>query len=90
MLGACAVRIYMNAGGADGVADRLSEELGFIDSINDNSRRKLVDAAEISGPAYKDLQIVFGVGAKPARVSKDFAWRNAELSRRMNLPRSQP
>jgi type IV secretion system protein VirD4 len=89
MLGACAVRIYMNAGGADGLADRLSEELGFIDSINDNSRRKLVDATELSGPAYKDLQIVFGVGAKPARVSKDFAWRNAELSRRMKLPRSQ-
>jgi type IV secretion system protein VirD4 len=85
MLGACAVRIYMNPSGADGLADRLSEELGYIDSINDNSRRLLVDAVELSGPAYRDLQLVFGVGSKPAKVRKVYAWQQPELARRMSL-----
>jgi type IV secretion system protein VirD4 len=86
MLGSCAVRIFMNPGGADGLAERLSEELGYVDSVNDNSRRRLVEASELSGPAYQDLQIVFAGGAKPAKVTKDFAYKDAELTRRMSVP----
>jgi type IV secretion system protein VirD4 len=85
MLGSCAVRIYMNPSGADGQAERLSEELGYVDSLNDNSRRRMVDAAELAGPSYKDRQIVVAMGTKPAAVRKDFAIASAELSRRMNL-----
>ncbi len=84
MLGSCAVRIYMNPSGADGLAERLSEELGYIESVNDNSRRRLVEAAELGGPTYRDLQIVIASGAKPARVNKDFAFRSAELASRMS------
>lgn len=83
MLGSCAVRIYMNPTGADGLAERLSEELGYVDSINDNSRRRLVEAAELAGPAYRDRQIVIASGARPAIVSKDLAYRSAELVARM-------
>jgi type IV secretion system protein VirD4 len=84
MLGSCAVRIYMNPSGADGLAERLSAELGDVDSLLDNSRKRLVDAAELAGPVYMDQQIVLGMGAKPVVVSKDFAWRNPELARRMS------
>lgn len=84
MLGSCAVRIYMNPSGADGLADRLSEELGYVESINDNSRRRLVEAAELSGPTYRDRQIVIASGARPAIVAKDFAYRSAELVARMS------
>jgi len=85
MLGSCAVRIFMNPSGADGLAERLSEELGNVDSLNDNSRRRLVEAAELAGPSYRDSQIVLAMGTKPAIVRKDFAYANPELSRRMNL-----
>ena len=85
MLGSCAVRIFMNPSGADGLAERLSEELGYVDSINDNSRRRMVEAADLAGPSYKDRQIVVAMGTKPAALRKNFAFANAELNRRMNL-----
>jgi type IV secretion system protein VirD4 len=86
MLGSCAVRIFMNPSGADGLAERLSEELGYVDSLNDNSRRRMTEAAELAGPAYKDRQIVLARGTKPAVVRKDFAYAIPELNRRLNLP----
>lgn len=85
MLGSCAVRIFMNPSGADGLAERLSEELGYVDSINDNSRRRMVEAADLAGPSYKDRQIVVAMGTKPAALRKEFAYANAELKRRMAL-----
>jgi type IV secretion system protein VirD4 len=85
MLSSCAVRIFMNPTSADGLADRISDELGFTDSINDNSRRKLVEAAELAGPKYSDVQIVLTSGGKPASARKDFAYNDPELSRRMAL-----
>ncbi len=89
MLGSCAVRIFMNPSGADGQAERLSEELGYVDSVNDNSRRRMVEAADLAGPAYKDRQIVVAMGTKPAAVRKDFAFANPEFSRRMNLEQAR-
>jgi type IV secretion system protein VirD4 len=85
MLGACAVRIYMNPGGADGLAEKLSEELGYIDSISDNSRRRLVEASTLAGPDYRDLQIVFASGGHPATATKHFAYNDPELSQRMAM-----
>jgi type IV secretion system protein VirD4 len=85
MLSSCAVRTFMNPGGADGLADRISDELGHTESINDNSRRKLVEAVELAGPQYADLQIVLSNGGKPATVTKDFAYLNQELNERMSL-----
>jgi type IV secretion system protein VirD4 len=84
MLGSCAVRIFMNPSGADGLAEKISEELGYVESLNDNSRRRLVEASDLAGPTYRDRQIVIANGAKPVIVSKDFAYRSAELTARMN------
>jgi type IV secretion system protein VirD4 len=86
MVGSCAVRIYMNPSGADGLAEKLSEELGYVDSLHDNSRRRLVEAADLAGPTYKDQQIVIGLGAKPAVINKEFAFHNAVLDQRMRTP----
>ncbi|MET0559722.1 MAG: type IV secretory system conjugative DNA transfer family protein [Solirubrobacterales bacterium] len=85
LLGSCAVRVFMNPGGADGLAEQISEELGYVDSVNDGTRRRLVEAAELSGPGYQDLEIVFSTGGKPAKVKKDFAYRNPELAQRMEM-----
>jgi type IV secretion system protein VirD4 len=90
MLGSCAVRVFMNPSGADGLAEKLSEELGYVDSVHDNSRKRLVEAAELAGPKFKDSQIVMGLGTKPAVVGKDFAWRHPELNRRMTIPAPHP
>ncbi len=87
MLGACAVRIYMNPSGADGLADRLSEELGYTESVNDNTRRKLVEPADLAGPKYSDLQLVLTNGGKPATVRKSFAYDDPVLNLRMALER---
>lgn len=85
MLGSCAVRIFMNPSGADGLAEKISEELGYVESVNDNSRRRLLEATELTGPAYEHLQIVLARGSKPASVTKNYAWKNDELKRRMDL-----
>ena len=84
MLGSCAVRIFMNPTGADGLAEKISEELGYVESLNDNSRRRLVEAADLAGPTYRDRQIVIASGAKPVILSKDFAYQSTELVSRMN------
>ncbi len=85
MLGSCAVRIYMNPSGADGLAERLSEELGYVDSLNDNSRRRLVEAAELAGPAYNNQQLVLSMGTRPAAVQKSFAYSIPQFAERMSL-----
>jgi type IV secretion system protein VirD4 len=90
MLSSCAVRIFMNPSGADGLAEKVSEELGYVDSMSDNSRRRLVEASDLAGPTYRDRQIVIATGSKPAIVSKDFAYKSPELAARMNAPASQP
>ncbi len=82
MLGSCAVRIFMNPTGADGLAERLSDEIGFVDAL-DGSRKKLVEASELAGPNYREQQIVLGLATRPAKVSKDYAWRNEGLKARM-------
>ena len=85
MLSSCAVRIFMNLSGADGMAEKISEELGYVESMNDNSRRRLVEAADLAGPNYRDRQVVIASGAKPVVVSKDFAYQNAEFTQRMAM-----
>lgn len=86
MLGSCAVRIYMNPSGADGLAEKVSEELGYVESLNDGTRKRLVEAAELAGPGYRDRQIVIASGGRPVVVSKDFAYQSGELAARMAMP----
>lgn len=83
MMGSCAVRIFMNPSGADGLAEKLSEELGYVDSLADGSRRRLVEAAELAGPKFGDQQLVLALKTKPIRVAKCFAFQDPVLKERM-------
>jgi type IV secretion system protein VirD4 len=83
MIGQCRARIYMNPSGADGTAEKVSEELGYRESILDGTRQRLVEATELAGPAWRDYQIVLAGGSKPAKVRKTFAHRDPELQQRM-------
>ena len=75
----------MNPSAADGLAEKLSESLGYRESALDSSRQRLVEAAELTGPAYRDFQIVIGASSKPAKVGKSFAWQDPELKSRMGI-----
>ena len=86
MMSSCAVRIYMNPSGADGLAERVSDELGYVESLHDGTRRRLVEPTELAGPDYAHRQIVIANGARPVVVSKDFAYQSPELAARMAIP----
>jgi type IV secretion system protein VirD4 len=83
MIATCAVRAFINPSGADGTVEKISEELSYMDSLHDNSRRRLVESADLAGPAYRDGQIVIASGAKPVILSKDFTYKDPELEARM-------
>jgi type IV secretion system protein VirD4 len=83
MVGSCALRMYMNPSLHDGTAQKISEDIGFQESILDNSRQKLVEAADLAGPQYKDFVIVMATGFKPFRLRKRFAYADQEIQKRM-------
>jgi len=83
MIGSCAVRIFMNPGGADGLTEKLSDELGYRESALDGSRQRLVEAADLAGPSYREYQIVMGSGAKPAKVRKAYAFADTQIASRI-------
>lgn len=90
MIGSCAVRIYMNASGADGLAEKLSEEIGSVDSFTDGQKKRLVEASDLAGPNYRDYQVVFGLNARPAKVRKDYAWKDETIKSRMGVLELEP
>lgn len=83
MVGSCAVRIFMNPSAHDGLAEKLSEELGYREAALDGSRQKIVEPAELAGPAYRDYQLVMAASCKPAKVMKAFAWQDPDITQRM-------
>lgn len=83
MVGSCAVRIFMNPSAHDGLAEKLSQELGFRESAIDGTRQRLVEAADLAGADYRDYQIVIAASAKPAKIKKAFAWEDPAISARM-------
>jgi type IV secretion system protein VirD4 len=80
MVGGCDVRIFMNPRGTDGMAEIVSAQLGYVE---DGSRKRLVEAADLAGPGYRDWQIVIPYPGKPAIVRKDFAYQNPDFEARM-------
>lgn len=90
MISSCAVRIYLNPSGADGLAEKLSKELGSVTNLNDGTQQALVPANELAGPKWADKQLVLASGTRPARIRKNFAFLNAQLKSRMGALRSAP
>ncbi len=93
MIGACAVRTFMNPSLQDGTAKALSEQIGLREGEQHGGKgyaiteanKYIVDANDLAGPGFKEVQIVMGVGSKPARVIKMYAHKDPELKKRMAL-----
>jgi type IV secretion system protein VirD4 len=83
MLSNCFVRIYMNPSAHDGTAKRISDELGYTESILDGTRLPMVEPTQLTGPEYKDWQIVFSRNSHPAKLRKLFAYQDKKMSEKM-------
>ena len=79
MISSCAVRVYLNPSGADGMAEKLSKELGNVTNMADGTQQPLVPANELAGPKWADKQLVLALGTRPGRIRKNFAHRNEQL-----------
>lgn len=92
MMGSCAVRTFMNPSLQDGTAKMLAEQIGHKkgeehggkDKVASTHQELVVDPSQLAGADFKDLQIVMGVGSKPAKVRKQFAYANPALVEKMN------
>jgi type IV secretory pathway TraG/TraD family ATPase VirD4 len=92
MMGSCAVRTFMNPSMQDGTAKMLAEQIGMRsgeehggkDGKDPISRADtlVVEATSLAGLEFKELQVVMGVGSKPAKVRKIRAM-NPTLQARM-------
>jgi type IV secretory pathway TraG/TraD family ATPase VirD4 len=90
MMGSCAVRTFMNPSLQDGTAKMIAEQIGMRSGEEHGGKEgKLKEAAliveptELAGPEFKELQIVMGVGGKPAKVRKRYAHADAAVHSRM-------
>jgi type IV secretion system protein VirD4 len=84
MIGNCAVTMYMNPSLADGTAQKLSEDIGFRESIVDGQRVKIVEPNVLAGEQFKDKVIVWARGmGRPASLQKNFAYLDSTLQSRM-------
>ncbi len=82
MIGACALRMFMNPSLHDGTAQKLSDDIGLQEGVLDSQRQKIVEAPDLAGPDYKDHVIVMASGFKPFRLRKNFVFQNPELKAR--------
>jgi type IV secretion system protein VirD4 len=90
MMGSCAVRTFMNPSLQDGTAKMVAEQIGFRSGEEHGGKDKAGDSeklvvapTQLAGADFKEMQIVFGVGSKPARVRKLFAHKDPTLVARM-------
>jgi type IV secretion system protein VirD4 len=87
MIGGCAIRMFMNPSLHDETAQKVSDDIGFQESVIDGTRVKIVEPNVLSGPDYKDLVIVMAASARAARLRKYFAYADDALKARMGTLR---
>lgn len=73
MLGQCGLRAFMNPSLQDGTAQKVSDDIGYYESILDRSRQKVVEPQMLSGPRFRDWQVIFTQGNKPLLARKVLA-----------------
>jgi type IV secretion system protein VirD4 len=86
MIGSCIMRIYMNPSSHGGTAKRLSEELGFTESIIDGSRQPMMEASAMTGPKFANYQLAFARNTKPTRLEKGFDFNEPVIAERLGKP----
>lgn len=82
MVANCALRLFLNPSLADGTAQKISDDMGFRDSIIDGTRVKRVEPDVLAGADFADKVIVMQSRGAPAQLRKHLAYRNPELMRR--------
>ena len=80
MMGSCAVRTFMNPSLQDGTAKMIAEQIGMRSGEEHGGKQGelkqdalVVEATQLAGAEFKELQVVMGVGSKPAKVRKKYA-----------------
>jgi type IV secretion system protein VirD4 len=82
MIGGCAIRMFMNPSLHDETAQKVSDDIGFQESVIDGTRVKVVEPNVLAGSDYKDLVIVMASNARAARLKKYFAYADDGLMAR--------
>ena len=85
-LSRCALQIYMNPQHIDGTTEYLSQSLGTRESILDGQTVRMVEPGELAGPEFLDQMIVMGQGIRPVKLAKQWAWKNPEMLKWMEIP----
>lgn len=85
MIGGCAIRMFMNPSLHDETAQKVSDDIGFQESVIDGTRVKVVEPNVLAGPDYKDVVIVMAANARAARLRKHFAYADEGLRARMGV-----
>lgn len=70
MMENCDVRMYMNPPSA--IADRIARAFGKADNVLDNSKRPVIETADIMGPAHRDSIFTLGANETPLVLRKKF------------------
>jgi len=96
MMGSCAVRTFMNPSLQDGTAKMLAEQIGMRSGEEHGGKQAttaagsqlkqdalVVEPTQLAGAEFKELQIVMGVGSKPAKVRKQYAHADPAIRSRM-------
>ncbi len=73
MLGQCGLRAFMNPSLQDGTAQKISDDIGYYESVLDRSRQKVIEPQMLSGPRFRDWQVIFTQGNKPLLAKKVLA-----------------
>ena len=76
----------MNPGMQDDLAQDISEQFGFRESVVDGTRVKVVEPTTLAGPDFKDKVIVMATSATPGVLEKRPAYANETLAARMAIP----
>jgi type IV secretion system protein VirD4 len=89
MMGSCAVRTFMNPSLQDGTAKMIAEQIGMRSGEEHGGKQGdlkenalVVEPPQLAGAEFKELQIVMGVGSKPAKVRKKYAHADPVLEAR--------
>ncbi|NDV28058.1 type IV secretory system conjugative DNA transfer family protein [Desulfovibrio sp. JC010] len=69
----CDVHIYMTP--APNTAERLSRQLGVVESIADGQQKPLVTPQELTGEEFSDKALVLTKGCKPMKLEKVMAYQ---------------
>jgi type IV secretion system protein VirD4 len=86
LLGNMKVQTYLSPPTEDGTAQMVSDRLGTRQDLATGQQIPLADPSALTGAEYSDKIVITGQGEYPAKVSRDWAYKNSEFQTRMSAP----